>query len=1234
MSRPPTNQTNPGDRRRARVVRRARHETLEEEADTEEVIERPKGYKPPTADFNTDHMRRFLAYLEETEVQKKFQGLMKQLLSLPMLPYNPYPGFVMRFSGLEERFLLNLNDGTLIYSLMNTEFDSSYLGEVVCVQGHRYVWGLSEVVSAVSPSRLQKYSWLVTNLSTFPGYTRNLTLSLVGPAVFEGVYYSEVHVPQFRLEMTIYQPDLPEGIQEFAHAIISHMEHLNKSHQVTDIHIPHHEKMHFLDKWDIESIQREKTEFEQAVSRAVLYHLYPTVNCVFRLDPNGKRYTAGQIQYAVNFRHSPEGSDFQEDIKLPEVGIPMFSLYDGVYLERNHAEYYIGLFTPDPKTRTEGVSISEPFSQKVTAGVRDYLMKRIAGCLMFAEFPEAVYWSILLYQMNRSSYPSEIAEELLKLCSSTLGRLNVLWDMCQSLVIMTRAQQKDGHYNDEIRGQMEHFRKTAAVMFDITLIERNLSMKCFGDFLISKLDTFLSSDYTSFEVHKDLSELYFYIQGMLIQVSGHMTELCPTLKSEILDVALVNHSNAQPEPIFTRRQKPDANGGVRHNADVVHGMEDEKMRDLEHERMVVDVAANGGDYNQMIRTEGVLMQYSIDTHLDESWHIFLTALLNKDHLPPNPYPTLISLFREQAMRMDLVYQPKSLIMRSLFQIHPISEEKESKAENRQSDIYKVNGVDAHGLLSSVYILDNAGFISISEVVQPLIQSRKSEMRKQFLINVGTALSGPSILYGKAQPYLKTIDLHDHYYIQGPTEQKEEAVRVFANMVETYIVELIHKNSVPVLGLCFPSERWSWENIINRHEKKGFSEFSTVIFQHVQRKEPFYMKAVVLIGWRYVTVEKYFLLHYLTDKFIDPDLFYPESGVTIYQSVFFSKEKAQFHRQNGQLEYVPDPLEQDVTTAEEGIDQLIAIGARQNEWLEVHRGVLLKSLLGMVRDDNIKEITETDVDHFEALSKEQTHIVEAWYVLHSMAAQMEYMIALTSSLQDLTQLFMEMDQYKAKYDDYMAKVTKEERPPTPPKEQKKKEKERKKKEKLAKEMREKEEKTNKVSLLEKRKMIVNEENAEEVKAEEEKEEEEFWEEEFEKKQTPDVVVSSKKAGFAVIEDFKMILDEAIFSRMVMIYWRKLIQVLSAKIFMVTPGLRRYIELRLSPCLEDDPQSGNFYLAYKQQTIERLEEIKHLLHAVQVSLSYDVHRICPEARALVEELLSKYPDNGNEQKPTSH
>lgn len=46
----------------------------------------------------------------------------------------------------------------------------------------------------------------------------------------------------------------------------------------------------------------------------------------------------------------------------------------------------------------------------------------------------------------------------------------------------------------------------------------------------------------------------------------------------------------------------------------------------------------------------MIFQYAIDTHLDETWHNFLTTLLNKGHLPPNPYPSLISLLRQQAMR--------------------------------------------------------------------------------------------------------------------------------------------------------------------------------------------------------------------------------------------------------------------------------------------------------------------------------------------------------------------------------------------------------------------------------------------------------------------------------------------------------------------------------------------------------------------------------------------------------
>lgn len=91
------------------------------------------------------------------------------------------------------------------------------------------------------------------------------------------------------------------------------------------------------------------------------------------------------------------------------------------------------------------------------------------------------------------------------------------------------------------------------------------------------------------------------------------------------------------------------------------------------------------------------------------WSVFIILCLNKNSHNWNKFYYSSDVIHQLkhyfvtnsnhiSLRMDLVYQPKSNITRSLFQIHPISEEKESKAENRQSDIYKVNGVDAHGKL--------------------------------------------------------------------------------------------------------------------------------------------------------------------------------------------------------------------------------------------------------------------------------------------------------------------------------------------------------------------------------------------------------------------------------------------------------------------------------------------------------------------------------------------------------
>ena len=45
------------------------------------------------------------------------------------------------------------------------------------------------------------------------------------------------------------------------------------------------------------------------------------------------------------------------------------------------------------------------------------------------------------------------------------------------------------------------------------------------------------------------------------------------------------------------------------------------------------------------------------------------------------------------------------------------------------------------------------------------------------------LTAPSSLYGKLMPYLHSIDLHEHYYIQGPLGCEAEARQLFGRMGE-------------------------------------------------------------------------------------------------------------------------------------------------------------------------------------------------------------------------------------------------------------------------------------------------------------------------------------------------------------------------------------------------------------------------------------------------------------------
>ena len=63
-------------------------------------------YHPPNDPVLRANLTLVNEYLQRTEIDEIFNGLVRLLLTRTDLPYNPYPGFVRRFREQAERFHL------------------------------------------------------------------------------------------------------------------------------------------------------------------------------------------------------------------------------------------------------------------------------------------------------------------------------------------------------------------------------------------------------------------------------------------------------------------------------------------------------------------------------------------------------------------------------------------------------------------------------------------------------------------------------------------------------------------------------------------------------------------------------------------------------------------------------------------------------------------------------------------------------------------------------------------------------------------------------------------------------------------------------------------------------------------------------------------------------------------------------------------------------------------------
>lgn len=73
------------------------------------------------------------------------------------------------------------------------------------------------------------------------------------------------------------------------------------------------------------------------------------------------------------------------------------------------------------------------------------------------------------------------------------------------------------------------------------------------------------------------------------------------------------------------------------------------------------------------------------------------------------------------------------------------------------------------------------YSTLSNIMKQLQQEVYIQKKGLYRVGICLAVCGPCIWYGRLQPYLNEIELHEHYYVHGPSGCQGEAIELCAQI---------------------------------------------------------------------------------------------------------------------------------------------------------------------------------------------------------------------------------------------------------------------------------------------------------------------------------------------------------------------------------------------------------------------------------------------------------------------
>ncbi|XP_065886420.1 uncharacterized protein [Dysidea avara] len=924
-------------------------------------------------------------YLKEMQLDQKLPEVLSNIFKLKLLPFSPYSQLMCDVRPIMERYqqasvtfsqLSNLNTSDII-----RPWPGSMLNKC-----ENHIWGVPPLLQWIHPSFVLRYDWLIGSIqeSFNPVYELNYEIKsivcLSGPTIFGGGLLSQPPSINIRVEVVITGESEQKAVELFAKQVVRDIKSTaNRSdynhHLIIGVSVKD-------SKWSVEDIHKNEEQFREIIEQTTIDNVPITAHCVFAMDESSLTYQFGEKTYTLNFVKPSTTANSQVKVFADN---QYSALYSSLVFGESFGKRYAALFAPGQRQARKLLSVPTRLSINQSSSARQETLPAV----------------IDQEEVNKFGHDDQLLVQIYNITHCPTYWLQLAMCQCEHLLKVIQSKiDKDG---DIVKVMFDQLKKMFANVFNPLHWEQTSDMKTHYSDLTDQINQIDPTALTA-NNHKVLSHLYYYLQGIIIGTLQHVLAACPAIKRMLKSihrsfpkVTVKDTTGGRKQHSKAKNKEPNKKSKTtfklfRSQPQPQEEDDDIELDDADYKNNSVDDYTGCFlDVNQLekdskfpseIAKEAVLLQYVVDTRMDECIRIFLIDLLVNVVLPRNPYSTLMSLLRQHHWRLCLWQQTSSEISQQL------THNKE-QLDVPSSFLFQLSTEELFGCapVLSVVSSDHLSPL-VAAVLKDYTHHKHIHTKARLKVKTSTCVTGPAVLYGAVLPYLFDVVVHEHYMITGnwmnkdeqPNEEQQQlAISFMSEIVITNILQMVQSSGMICTRLELGSLTWSPGDITSKEE-----QLKNKLHVVLNKKEDIVLKFLYLYNNCYIPTSKHYYMHLYHEDGVSSHnymVFYSTKMMSLYTSVFASRDKA---LDLYELQFVdePDPLANyNLTKLTTELDKQIIEKWNQREYVPAYRYLLIRSLI----------------------TKQWSQFGEGWHMLHSIVAELEYVQHLCHVLNQLAML---------------------------------------------------------------------------------------------------------------------------------------------------------------------------------------------------------------------------------------